>query len=161
MLKGYTLGSCIWGAWDKTYRKSWGWEWCVSILENNTKNTNLKCRPCGRQAAQQQREGNTPFLATLSSGAANQHWQQQHVWQDSLSPQSTLVMCGKILQRMPNYSFHYWPTPQTPLFPLSQVTLVCKFKIHSLLITDSGNEKQGKEHVLVSIGWSVLINSPN
>lgn len=33
--------------------------------------------------------------------------------------------------------------------------------IFSFLITDSGNEKQGKEHVLVTIGWSVLINSPN
>lgn len=33
--------------------------------------------------------------------------------------------------------------------------------VFSFLITDSGNEKQGKEHALVTIGWSVVINSPN
>lgn len=53
-------------------------------------------------------------------------------------------------------------SPQTPPFPLFPgLPFYVNAKIHSLLITDSGNEKQGKEHVLVTIGWSVLINSPN
>lgn len=43
----------------------------------------------------------------------------------------------------------------------AETPLYVNAEIHSPFITDSGNEKQGKEHVLVTIGQSVLINSPN